>query len=495
MSKIFGGKIPGLDAPIDTKISIPKIEKNIFDRQIAALDMKFDMKLDKKLNVFNKKLPELKMPAFQDLLSKKTKREDIFGAMTKTFKKKQRQFLPNKMKMTLNGGSFKDMTKTFEQKMLFNRMIHPEKIARTRLKTQKKLDLFGDYDKDGVMNIFDCRPKMKKWQGPFDNNNNSNLPMVPEYPIEPYQEPIEIPAAEEEEEEPTTKVVTGVTEEESVEEPAENIVEAEYTIAGEEPATERIKKFVGQKVKDIGEILAVPEEAYAESEKEPEIPSEPKPGVFRRAGEALGIVPTAEQVAEREELAGIRREARKEAVAELEKQKIKDILTGEKQKVKEEYRKEVYKTLGIAPSPIYQAARGVSRRPGRLARGMETLQTGVRTSTMTLSEGIGAALPGASQKITDLIGLGSGRGLAMGYFSSTGRGLQMGFLPGMEPPVEMPTAPPSVIAPTPVTMAPSAPAPHPTYRRTVETTEGRIMSPYSKRPVRYTRGPYRKRFE
>jgi len=486
MSSVFGGKIPGLEAPIEAKISMPKIETNIFDRRISALDVKKGK--GKKLDVLNMKLPKMEMPKFKNILSTKSKKEDVFKKMSISFNKKQRQFLPKTMKMTLNGGSFRNTTKAFETRMLSNRLLGPEKTMRKRLKTQKKLNMFGDYDKDGVTNILDCQPKNRKRQGP-----ENNVPMVPEYPMEPYQEPIEIPSPEEEEESLEPKVVTGVDEtiDESMQPSSdENAIEAEYTMAGQEGASNKIKQFVGQKFRDVGEFVKIPDEVY--EEKEPEEMKEKGPGVIQRAGEVLGILPTAQQKAEREELAGIRKEARKEAVAELEKQKIKDIAGLEKQKVKEEYRKEKYKETGMKPSTPYQMARGVKSQPGVIER----LQTGVRTGTTTISEGIGAALPGTSQKISDLIGLGSGRGFAMGYLTSTGRGLQMGFLPGMEPPVEMPPPVPQSIPATPMA-TPSAPVTQPAYRRetTVQTSEGKILSPYSKRPVRYTRGPYRKRTE
>lgn len=43
--------------------------------------------------------------------------------------------------------------------ILYNNTVHrPEQIGWNRMNKQKRLSLFGDKDKDGVPNIFDCDP-------------------------------------------------------------------------------------------------------------------------------------------------------------------------------------------------------------------------------------------------------------------------------------------------------------------------------------------------
>lgn len=59
--------------------------------------------------------------------------------------------------------SLKSGVDKLEMKMNMN--ISPEKIGWGRLNQQKKLSLFGDKDKDKVMNILDCNPTNKNEQG------------------------------------------------------------------------------------------------------------------------------------------------------------------------------------------------------------------------------------------------------------------------------------------------------------------------------------------
>lgn len=59
--------------------------------------------------------------------------------------------------------SLKSGIDELENKMNMN--ISPEKIGWGRLKQQKGLSLFGDKDKDKIMNILDCNPTNKNQQG------------------------------------------------------------------------------------------------------------------------------------------------------------------------------------------------------------------------------------------------------------------------------------------------------------------------------------------
>jgi len=53
-----------------------------------------------------------------------------------------------------------------------------------RIKQQKGLSMFGDKDKDGVVNILDCQPRNRLKQGPFDEGNNQNMPVETQQEVE-----------------------------------------------------------------------------------------------------------------------------------------------------------------------------------------------------------------------------------------------------------------------------------------------------------------------
>ena len=73
----------------------------------------------------------------------------------------------NKLNFNTSMGSNFMNTKTKDSniKSLFGTFGNPEKTARTRIKQQKGLPMFGDFDGDRVLNMFDCNPLNPLLQG------------------------------------------------------------------------------------------------------------------------------------------------------------------------------------------------------------------------------------------------------------------------------------------------------------------------------------------
>ena len=66
----------------------------------------------------------------------------------------------------------KKMMLNFDKKLMKNIIQKPEKIAWNRLGKQKGISMFGDKDKDKLMNIFDCDPLDKKKQTTYHKTLN-----------------------------------------------------------------------------------------------------------------------------------------------------------------------------------------------------------------------------------------------------------------------------------------------------------------------------------
>ena len=67
---------------------------------------------------------------------------------------------------------FNNITSGFRNKeaALWNMVkVNPESVARKNVGSNRGLSMFGDDDKDGVMNVFDCEPRNKKRQGNEDD--------------------------------------------------------------------------------------------------------------------------------------------------------------------------------------------------------------------------------------------------------------------------------------------------------------------------------------
>lgn len=215
MGEIFGGKATGVkyEEPslneYTTKGKLPelKLDKTDFlTGKVKGLD---NTDLMKKLkpkkqtsyaNVFSKKgLPSMKMPKnnsingklpknftspkFNSTLPKRFNTTSLpkgFSGYNST-NKMMKMSMPKatyrapKLKSYTGNFSLKSSGKGFE-KMLFGASVgRPERIAKKRMRQQKGLPMYGDFDKDGVANILDCDPLDKFKQDNFENNQEQFL--------------------------------------------------------------------------------------------------------------------------------------------------------------------------------------------------------------------------------------------------------------------------------------------------------------------------------
>jgi hypothetical protein len=83
-----------------------------------------------------------------------------------------------KINMFLGGGSKSknnfNMNGMFgiEQNARKGMVMQTDKLGMWRMKQQQGLPLFGDFDMDNVLNIFDCQPRNKKMQGPLEDSQD-----------------------------------------------------------------------------------------------------------------------------------------------------------------------------------------------------------------------------------------------------------------------------------------------------------------------------------
>ena len=492
LSDIFGGKVHAFDAPIkvhegaseiDKKLDIdmPKlnIDKhiNIFDKKLKGLDDNIMGKklkgFDDKITGMNKKVKDFNMNTFDKVISGVKNKTNMFQglpkmnmpqmnmpqmSMPKMMNMKGHNQLMKKMspdnylkKMGFGSTKFMNTLNQVQNKAIGNIIYGPEKIARKRIQQQKNLMPFGDIDGDKLMNAFDCDPWDKRKQAEWHKRMGQKI-------IEPsgqardlttgrYISPTEVEDMEmtEEVETPEVEVIPPKTL--GTIEPQNNNEQMKYLPAVVEQPTTQPKTI----------DITPQEEKLSTLEK---LKEKLKTGA-QKVWEGSGAKDILEERKERKEF---EKEIRKASQEQL----LKDIKEGK-----------------VKTSP-YEMAQEASQRKGRLMT--------VKESWSDMGAGIRAGLApiGASpDKFSNLLGALPGeRGMMMGAMTSTGKGLQMGYLPTAEPP-----GPPLVGPPTPPMSAtpvsrPSAPMAGAPAQFAPEKT---VISPYSKRPVSYTRGPYRKR--
>jgi len=165
LSDIFGGKVPGVNQPLKfDDVSEPTQEQDPRSRieklpefNLGGLSLGMNSSL---------KMSDLK---FDSNMEKK-----IMGNVTKS-----------KSKSDFNFTGFKNALPNLKFNSNMNQKIfgNTEKVAVKRMKKQKGMSLFGDWDKDKVPNIFDCDPRnLKKQAAIHDELGIENI--GPENPVE-----------------------------------------------------------------------------------------------------------------------------------------------------------------------------------------------------------------------------------------------------------------------------------------------------------------------
>ena len=429
LSDIFGGKIRGMNTPmnkIENNISIgnmPKPQMKEFNLMEKGLDI--EKKLNQKLNVLDSSSFNFKGKSFD--IQKKISNQFSMPSMS-PFGNKGKSFnMNNKMKMsTMNitpsfnykgkvpSFNYKGKVNEIEKKMRFNINMGLEKVGTDRLNKQKGLSMFGDKDGDRVPNIFDCQPYDKTKQAFIHKTLNlikgrgfKEDEDVVQQNIEPQQEGLD------------------------------NVVEYEE-----------------------GNIVP-PVDSALEISKTDSIPFIDKVAQF---GKTVGIIKTPEE----------RLAIEKEKTERLKFQNLADIekakATAEAYKASivrmpQPRRRQTYNQYGQYYGQYYRQPRRPYQDLGPFGGPLNDIEGGMRQFGYDLSSGTRAASPTyLANKISSLIGIGSGTGLG---FSRMASGQPMfSSQSQMQQPVPM--------------------------QQPTQISQSRVYSPYSKKPVTYTRGPYRK---
>ncbi len=468
---LFGkNKLPGLDA------------KNLKSMKMPSL-----------LN--NKKLPVMKMPS-----SLKTQK-----------------FTNMKMPSGLDSRIFKNKMVKLESKMKTN--LHPENVGFKRLKQQKGLSLWGDKDGDKLANILDCNPldrtkqggahKVLSFLGRGKTMDEPPLPPIPQ--LQSYKDKygeLEVYGRKKE------PLYAPISTYKDVPLKGTESGDVEYIYGGastninvEVPSKlQKIKDVISKKPKDItskdvqGAKYALtlninkdkPSFDPYDEELQKEfalLDEEDEPSKFRKGlsnvWHATGAPQKLQKLKEEKEwMEGIRKEARQDALKE-----------GTKIRAKEIYESEVRRTLGIKDTRTQDVESQKTSVGRRFVREVDAgVSTGVQPFVQNVRPSIGS-----------MMGLraGTGPGFAMmaGYRADSPFAVKVAGMIGDEKMLERAQKFQEQAQQyqrqqqqqqQQVTSVQQSTYSRPEQQRaSTEQLEG-VWSPYSKRKVGYTRGPYRK---
>ena len=489
LDKIFSkNKISGLD-PSSLKHSLGNMNVRALDSRIIKSkfksgSMKFK-NMDKvlKKNMFNKQLPK-----FQSKIS-----NDYFRGRSSVMNNK----LPKNItgfsnvinkRLPKNIINFPKTIRSMDNKANKFFAFNPEQVGLRRLKQQKYLSNFGDYDRDGLANILDCNPfdrkKQAEWHEAVEGMRLEEPGHAREMTTGKYISPSLLEGKEEEEKEFMPPVLVG----ERGVEPLKKgeIVPIDITlpikdrprieVVDIDMRDERPLPIKEAKVIDVEAVeIKPPKEAveiYDMEEKRgifvpPGVVEKAKAGV-RKIGEVTGITERLEErKKEKEWLKGIREEARKEVLPEVEKVRREKIVERERERIMREAgipittpSEELYRKLLARGPPetraeleYYKMMMGEAKRarPRQLTV-YEKVKGGVvdvgeglaglRVGLHEISAGVGAAVPEAGEKISKLVGVGgepgrlaamvgTGRGVGLQYMAGLGTGRLQPYMAGL----------------------------------------------------------------
>lgn len=325
----------------------------------------------------------------------------------------------------------------FDKRLMKNIIKKPEKVAWSRLGKQKKINLFGDKDKDKLMNIFDCDPLNTKKQATYHKVLNL-------LGGKGYKEDID-----------TVKLEGAQT---------RDLKTGQYVIRPNQPIsnTEWVKESsVGKGIGDVWEST--------------------KKGTGN-IWQATGI---PQKMQENTEDAEWRKQIRKQAYEEAIKEGTVLKTQQQFQAEKEKYLRSL--GLGNKQEPTFR------QEAGKQLRGMEA---GLIQATGQLQRGISAANPTTwGYRVDDLIGMRGSRGAYQAVAPRGDEGIYKAL--GVAPPImvqqPVPMQAPQV-QPQQSQQQYGPPTQQPIQVQQVPVERG-VISPYSKRRVSYTRGPYKKRIQ
>ena len=491
---ILGGKVPGLDENIYKKINMQgtnKINMN-FTNKILGGNKKMNINLGKgrtKVDQFFGKQTSPSKSSSYDAMMKNTSKNFSqfnnvnfgnmlnqkmgFGNMLNQKMGKAKDIYNLKMKNS-NQNMFKLQNKNVEDKILRN-LYGNEGLARQRIQQQKKLNLFGDKDRDGKANILDCNPLNKFLQGPGDEEDSFEALGIrdesPDRDIIPYESPeYASPIIDAE-----SRPIQDVSPELDLSEPTATF---SYPVEQQMPEevistyTEQAKPSFFAKVKSR---IKSPKEAFRSPK---EVAKEGYVVVSSSAKSFLGIEDTKAQ-------------------PDLTRLLLSRGIPSSKDELA------YYKLLVALQKDRYgrQPKIGAGRKflrdlSGGLTMGAQDIEAGTKLAALGLQTQKTQALIGGATGLTpigQLTGVSSGTSLypAHMFVGSGGADLsKLSILAGGRPietlqPMEM--QPQVAYQQQPIRIQP-----RPTFIQAQSNDNVRIYSPYSKRNVEYIRKPYRK---
>lgn len=486
MSEVFGGKAAGVRLPTPEEREENENKREDFKRRIVGRndslnqqswnDRIFGSNWNKKTKV-NNMIPQMKGIGIKDMLPKSTgtgfkdmmSNIKIGGSTSPSLTKKKgsKKSIPK-----LSGGNFKAMIPRMgNNKANFSAMIPQinfKSVAskpERRMRQQAGLSLFGDYDGDGVANIFDCDPRNRLRQGIATKIKNWTAGRGF---VEDDEVPLQTPGGE----------LQKYTEPQQ----SEPVV---YD-AGKESPLQKVNRFIGGSAKKAGSYMSDLGEGAKEAGSYIGTGARKVGGyVSKGASNIYQATGLQEAKEDREQ----RREWEKEIREKALKEAVKDSTKADAQSL---YIKTYKKERGIKQTPT-QVVKG-------FRKGVSDAGAGLKQAVSPFAIG-GVSVGSQSEKVSSLIGLRSNIGmssaiqLAGGYRQpdpfavkvdeAVGKGelrARLAAQPVAQPIQQYPTAPTPSYQPAPVASIPRGSPPEP----------GMTWSPHSKRWVRYPRGPYKK---
>jgi len=380
-----------------------------------------------------------KMKGMEEYFGKNTK----MNGMKEYFGKKDFKGIDN---------VFKDVKKNFDMSMsdiqgkAFDKMIkHPEGIARKRMRHQNGLSHFGDFDDDKVPNILDCWPRDPMRQGLLHKMKNyaGGKGFVENEDVQSKEDAIDV--MKQEMRQPKEDAIDVMKQE--MRKPKDNI----QIIYGQDDKTEGVGKIGGilaSGAKGVGKGLVFGAKEVYKASPAYSTPEE-----------------KATKLKQKFEMEKIRESGRMDALKESEKMKAKSLYMKE---FSSGMPRPAQRQVGRSGYPIQYGGIGHAQ-PRGVDRALIPASVAIKSFTVSGQPGYiggsmveGGPVDDFAMKVDDALGKGT---LRQQY------GLQLQQQQQLQ---QMRVAPQQVGQP----------------QFQPEVTK---MSPYSKRKVSYTRGPYRKR--
>ena len=371
----------------------------------------------------------------------------------------------NTVSDVLGNFAIKPMKPFFVEKRARKQMLkNPANIGFTRLRQQRGLSPMGDFDGDGLINALDCNPLDKNKQGwmhsawaavkgtPYSSEEDVELPASGEVTLKKPKLPIEMEITRGQTDEPTPNLIVTTPDSES-----------SFEWGG----------YVKPTAENDPMIETMPENPVGYNYYEMATPGRPLPKEIEETGSKIWL-PTKEVALKAIETYGKYRTHKAKFESEVEKATIKDRAKEEARLRKGQY--------GYMPKTLRGTARVFANAPSAFAGG---------------TSGIGG-LTGPQQgaeRMAYMLGLtGSGGGAYQAVASSgTPYSVKVDELVGggelAQQYREQQVAIPQVPTPAPMPVQQSAPQP---IQQSRAIDGNRVWSPYSRRYVTYTRGPYRR---